>query len=300
MMRLVPVLLGALLAQDPGPRATFSSRTDLAVLHVSVLDRQAGFVGGLPREAFLVRENGRPQPITLFEHDDTPVTVGLVIDNSGSMGPRLDALIAAGMAFAASCNAADELFTVHFNERVWPGLPAGRPFTHDHEELHTALKRSIARGKTALFDALTSGMRHLEQGTQPRKALVVFGDGGDNASRATFADVLDTALRRDVVIYTIGLIDRDNREANPKVLRELAAVTGGEAFFPRTNDEILPALERIARDLRSSYTIGYAPPPETDGNHRREIRVHVNSPDHRPLTVRARSRYIAGGDGDGR
>jgi VWFA-related protein len=300
MMRLVPVLLGALLAQDPGPRATFTSRTDLAVLHVSVLDRQAGFVGGLPRDAFLVRENGRPQPITLFEHDDTPVTVGLVIDNSGSMGPRRDALLAAGMAFAAACNPADELFTVNFNERVWPGLPPGRPFTHNHEELRAALQRSTARGKTALFDALAAAMRHLEQGTQPRKALVVFGDGGDNASRTTFDSVLDTALRRDVVIYTVVLTDPDNREANPKVLRELAAVTGGEAFFPRTNAEIGPALERIARDLRSSYTIGYVPPPATEGNRRREIRVHVNSPDRRPLTVRARSRYIAGGSSDGR
>src|SRR5688572_32758908 len=101
-MRLVPLLLGALLVQDPGGRATFSSRADLVVLHVSVVDRDAGFVAGLPRDAFVVRENGRVQPITMFEQDDSPVTVGLVIDNSGSMVPRREAVIAAGMAFAQS------------------------------------------------------------------------------------------------------------------------------------------------------------------------------------------------------
>src|SRR5687768_17400768 len=106
-MRIVPLLVGALLAQDPGGRATFSSRSDLVVLHVSVVDRQAGFVAGLPRDAFVVRENGRVQPIAVFEQDDSPVTVGLVLDSSGSMLPRRDAVIAAGMAFAESSNPAD-------------------------------------------------------------------------------------------------------------------------------------------------------------------------------------------------
>ena len=299
-MRFVPLLVGALLAQDPGGRATFSSRSDLVVLHVSVVDRQAGFVAGLPRDAFVVRENGRVQPIAVFEQDDSPVTVGLVLDSSGSMVPRRDAVIAAGMAFAQSSHPADELFTINFNERVWPGLPPGQPFTSDHDVLRAALARSGARGQTALFDALLSALRHLDRGAQPRKVLILVSDGGDNASRARFPDVLDAALRRDVVIYAIGLADPEDREAKPRLLRELAAVTGGEAFFPRTNEEITPILERIARNIRSSYTIGYAPPAAADAGPRRKVQVDLQGGTHRKYAVRARSLYIAPEDGRGR
>jgi VWFA-related protein len=300
-MRLVPLLVGALLAQDPGGRATFSSRTDLVVLHVTVLERHAGFVADLPRDAFVVRENGREQPIAVFAQDDTPVTVGMVIDNSGSMVRRRDAVIAAGLAFAESSHPADELFTINFNERIWPGLPPGRLFTSDHQELRAALGRSTARGQTALFDALVSALAQLDRGAQPRKVLVVVSDGGDNASRARFEDVIDAALRRDVVIYAIGLADPDDKEAKPERLRELASVTGGEAFFPRANDEITPVLERIARDIRSSYTIGYAPPAGNSVDRRRHVQVDVRHPgDRRKLSVRARTSYIAPGAGSGR
>jgi len=299
-MRLVPLLVGALLAQDPGARATFSSRSDLVVLHVSVLDRHAGFVAGLPRDAFVIRENGRVQPIAMFDQDDTPVTVGLVIDSSGSMAPRRDAVIAAGLAFAHSSNPADELFTINFNERVWPGLPPGQAFTSDHAQLRTALDRTMSRGQTALFDALLQALQQMDRGTQPRKVLLVVSDGGDNASRGRFPEVLDAALRRDVVIYAIGLADRDDRDARPGLLRELAEVTGGEAFFPRSNDEIAPVLERIARDIRSSYTIAYAPPAGVAADGRRKVQVEVNAPDHRKLKVRARTLYIAPEGGSGR
>src|SRR5439155_2037119 len=129
---MLPWLILALLAQAPAqPRAAFSSRSELVVLRVSVIDRKAGFVSGLPREAFAVQEDGRPQAIQFFENEDTPVTVGLVIDCSGSMQRRRDGVIAAGMAFADSSHPADELFTLNFNEKVWAGLPDDRPFTSD-------------------------------------------------------------------------------------------------------------------------------------------------------------------------
>lgn len=293
-MRLVPLILGALIAQDPSGRATFSSRSDLVVLHVCVVDRQAGYVSGLPRDSFVVRENGRVQPIAVFDQDDTPVTVGLVIDNSGSMAPRRAAVMAAGLAFAQSSNPDDELFAVHFNERVWRGLPSGQAFTNDHSELRAALARSTARGQTALFDALLTALDHVDRGSQPRKVLIVVADGGDNASRARFAEVLEAAARRDVVIYAIGLADPEDREANPRLLRELAQVTGGEAFFPRSNEEIAPVLERIARDIRSSYTIGYTPPAAGAGTDaRRKVEVDVHGPGRRKLSVRARTLYLA-------
>jgi Ca-activated chloride channel family protein len=298
-VRVVPLLLGALMAQDPGTRATFSSRADLVVLHVAVVDRHAGFVAGLPKDAFVVRENGRVQPIAMFQQDDSPVTVGLVIDNSGSMVPRRDAVIAAGMAFAASSNPADEMFTVNFNERIWHGLPPGQPFTSDHAVLRQALGRATARGRTALFDALLTALRQLDEGSLPRKVLILVSDGGDNASRASFADVLDAALRRDVVIYTICLADPNDREAKPRLLRELAKVTGGESFEPRSNGEITPILERIARDVRSSYTIAYAPPAGPAPGARRQIDVDVQGREYRGYGVRARSLYIPPESGGG-
>jgi VWFA-related protein len=292
---LVLSVLGPFVGKAPQERAAFSSRTELAVLHVSVLDRQAGFVPGLPREAFTVQENGRPQPIAFFENNDAPVTVGLVIDNSGSMQPRRDAVIAASMAFASSSNPADEMFTINFNERVWPGLPPGRAFTSDLAELREALGKSGARGQTALFDGIDAALRHLAQARKSRKVLIVVSDGGDNASRAKFSDVLEAALRTDVVIYTIGLHDENDRDAKPKLLRELADVTGGEAFFPRDNESVTPVLERIARDIRSSYTIGYVPPAAA-ADARRQVKVDVKPPDRRKLKVRVRSTYVGTGD----
>jgi Ca-activated chloride channel homolog len=292
-VRTLALLLGALIAQDPGPRPTFSSRADLVVLQVSVIDRRAGFVAGLPRDAFVVRENGRAQPIAMFEQDDTPVTVGLVIDNSTSMVPRRDAVKAAGLAFAQSSHPQDELFTINFNEAIWPGLPPGRPFTSDHATLRQALERSTARGKTAMFDAVLTALRYADRGTQPRKVLILVSDGGDNASQAKFPDVLDAALRNDVVIYTLCLADTNDREAKPQVLRELAKITGGESFSPKSNDEVTPALERIAKDIRSSYTIGYAPPQGTTRGVRRRIDVDLQGDRYDKFTVRSRSLYIA-------
>jgi Ca-activated chloride channel homolog len=297
---MLSLLLAALLTQTPQapqPRAAFSSRAELVVLRVSVVDRRAGFVGGLPREAFVVHEDGRPQPIQFFENEDTPVTVGLIIDSSGSMQTRRDSVIAAGMAFADSSHPADELFTLNFNEHVWPGLPPHRPFTSDRDELRRALERSMARGKTALFDAIAMGLRHLDSGGKTRKVLVVVSDGGDNASQTRFDEVLDAALRKDVVIYTIGIYDPNDRDAKPGLLRQLADATGGEAFFPRANAEVTTLLERIARDIRSSYTVGYMPPAGAATPRRRNVQVDVRSPDGRKLAVRARSSYIGGSSG---
>jgi VWFA-related protein len=280
------LVIVALLLQRP----TYTSHADLVVLHVSVLDRHAGYVSNLPRDAFSVTEDGRPQQIEFFQHEDTPVTVGLVIDSSGSMRRRRESVIAAGMAFAASSNPADELFTINFNERVWPGLDEGQDFTSDGDTLRHALDRSTARGQTAFFDALSAAMRHLEKGHESRKVLIVVSDGGDNASRTTCDDILDRALRSDIVVYTVGVFDSDDDDKNPKLLKKLSDVTGGEAFFPKTNADVKPVFERIARDIRSSYTLGYVP---LDGG-AREHRLHVDvrDPERRKLSVRARTAYV--------
>jgi VWFA-related protein len=290
---MIGLLIGLLLTQDSQPAATFASRSELVVLRVSVVDRHAGFVSGLPRDAFVVQEDGRPQAIQFFENEDTPVTVGLVIDSSGSMLRRRDSVIAAGMAFAGSSHPDDELFTLNFNERVWPGLPPGQLFTTDRQDLRRALDRSTALGQTALFDAVAMGLRRLDEGHRTRKVLVVVSDGGDNASATRFDEVLDAALRKDIVIYAIGIYDRNDRDAKPDLLRQLADATGGEAFFPRAPGDVTPILERVARDIRSGYTVGYVPSAEADTARRRRVRVDVRSPDGRKLAVRARTAYIS-------
>src|SRR3954451_9616885 len=162
MLPYTLLLLLTLIAQAPVPalpraRPAFTSRSELTVLHVSVVDRRAGFVAGLPKDAFEIFEDGRPQPVGFFQNDDTPVTVGLVIDSSGSMLRRRDAVIAAGVAFAESSHPDDAMFSISFNEKVWRGLADGQAFTSDHEALHQALNRTGARGKTALFDAIGLG-----------------------------------------------------------------------------------------------------------------------------------------------
>ena len=290
-------------AQDAPPRAIFSSHSDLVVLHVTVLDGRSGFVPGLPREAFTVYEDGRRQQIDVFSNEDSPVTVGLVVDSSGSMQRKREAVIAAGLAFAQSSHPQDEMFTVHFNERVWTGLPGGQAFTSDLTELRQALQRSGARGRTALFDAIAFALEHLESGRMQKKVLVVVSDGGDNASTIGFQEVLDRAHRDDVVIYTIGLSDQYDRDADPGVLRQLARATGGEAFFlrasGRTTERVSRILSRIAGDIRSGYTIGYSPSREVgaDAGGFRAVKVEVSSPERRNLTVRARSGYVAGAAG---
>jgi len=277
--------------QDQSPRAVFSSTSDLVVLHVTVLDRRSGLVGGLPQDAFRVYEDGEPQTISFFRNEDSPVTVGLVIDSSSSMHRKREAVIAAGLAFAQSSHPDDQLFTIHFNERVWHGLPPDQAFTSDLADLRAALQRTTARGMTALFDALAQGLEHVDRGDAQKKVLIVLSDGGDNASRRQFADVLDTARRSDTVIYTIGMADQYDDDADPGVLKALARATGAEAYFPDDADDLTALLEQVARDIRSGYTIGYVPAKQKAGF--QEVRVDVAS--DRTLTVRARSGYMRKG-----
>ena len=284
-------LVPASASQDAPPRV-FSSHSELVVVHVTVKDRKAGLVAGLTREAFTVRENGRPETVSFFHNEDTPVTVGLVLDCSTSMYRKRDAVIAAGLAFARSIHPGDEMFTVNFNEQVWHGLPPSMPFTTDYEQLRNALQRSTARGKTALFDGMQSALAHLDKGHYQKKVLILVSDGGDNASSTTFDAVLDTALRSDAIIYTLSIHDEYDGDAKPDVLRRLAKATGGEAYFAHDPADSTAVLERIAREVRSGYTIGYVPSGSDSGFH--AIRVEAHAPDGRALVVRARSGYLAG------
>jgi VWFA-related protein len=166
------------------------------------------------------------------------------------------------------------------------------PFTTDTAQLQNALDQSTARGQTALFDGVRAALKHLADGHEQRKVLIVVSDGGDNASTSKFSDVLDMALRMDAVIYAIGMYDQYDRDAKPDVLRKLAKSTGGVAYFPHDPGDATKILEEIARDIRSGYTLGYVPSSARSGY--RTIRVEVHSPDNRKLSVRARAGYVAG------
>ena len=227
---------------------------------MTVVDRDGRLVAGLRPEHFAVYENDAPQPLAFLTQDDTPVTVGLLIDNSGSMRTKRDDVIAAGLAFAESSNPLDELFTVNFNERVWPGLPPGVSFASGFDQLRVALSTVTARGMTALYDAVTMGLDHLDEGTLTRKVLIVVSDGGDNASTARLKTVVDKARASNAEMYTVGLIDPDDSETNRGVLKQLAQLTGGAAFFPDRPGQIKEVFQGIAAEIRASYTLKCVPP----------------------------------------
>ena len=277
----------------PGADATISVDVNLVVLHAVVHDRKGNFVSALPEQDFRVLEDGRPQSVRVFRHEDMPVSLGLIVDNSTSMrGKRAD-VTAAALEFVRSSNQQDEMFIVNFNERATLGLPVERLFSASATELEKALNGVPAHGMTALYDGIMKGLTHLKSATADNKVLIVISDGGDNASRHTLGQVLDAAERSDVVIYSVGLFGDRPEDQNPGVLKKLARTTGGEAFFPVENKQVVTICQRIAADIRHQYTIAYMPSNQKlDGTYRKilvqAVRSHGGT-----LFVRTRDGYLA-------
>lgn len=270
----------------------FVIRSDvpLVLLDVSVQDRGGGFVSGLGKENFHLLENGHPQPITVFAGRDVPVTVGILVDESFSMGPKRADTLTAAMTFVHESNPQDEMFVVNFNHEVRFGLPKGVPFSDKPEPLRLALFQGVPVGKTALYDAVIAGLKHLTLGRRDKKALILISDGGDNASRATRREMLDMAESSLATIYTIGLFDEDDPDRNPGILNRLAHISGGEAFFPKNPAGTIPVCRRIAKDIRARYTLGYAPSIETRPGWR-HLRVQVSAPGRGKLVAHTRAGY---------
>src|SRR6185369_12882047 len=178
-----------------------------------------------------------------------PVTVGLVIDNSGSMRPKRDVVNRAAIGFLDASNPNDEVFITHFNDSVERSLPRGTQFSDDRNLLVKSLARDPSEGRTALYDAVISSLHQLEEGKQTRKSLLVVSDGGDNASKSRLADVIDALHGSFATIYTIGVYDSDDADRNPAVLRRLAEISGGEAYFPKELDDVQEICRRIAKDI---------------------------------------------------
>jgi VWFA-related protein len=262
-----------------------------------VRDRKGGYVGGLGQDAFRVSENKRPQAISFFNNQDAPVTVGLLVDSSGSMAPNRSMVIAAAVAFAETMNPEDEIFVLGFNEYVHTPLPQDARFTRDVPTLHRALTAAIkARGQTAIYDAVNAGLDYVGKGTSGRHVLVVVSDGGDNASGTTRSQVLANAQASNAVIYTVALVDPMNWEADPGFLSQLSESTGAVSFRPKSIGEVAEVLQRVARDIRNMYTLGYVP-THAMGPHKEELRrvaVEARLPSGQKLGVRTRRAYLAG------
>jgi len=265
----------------------------MVVLGATAQDRKNIPVSGLNKDNFQVYEDGVLQPIKYFSHEDIPVTVGLVIDNSGSMKPKRQDVIAAALAFARSSNPQDQMFVVNFNEKVSFGLPDNIAFTDQVARLQVALSRVAADGETALYDAVAVALEHLKKGDREKKVLIVVSDGGDNASGRKLTEIMALAGQPNAIIYTIGIFDDLDPDRNPGVLKRLAKDTGGESFLPQSLAEVTPICERIARDIRNQYTIAYVPTNrKRDGTHR-IIQVKASAPAYGRLSVRTRTGYFA-------
>jgi Ca-activated chloride channel homolog len=281
-----------------------TAKVDLVVLHATVLDKQGRMVNDLAKDDFQVFENGVPQKVAVFSHADIPVTMGIVIDDSGSMKEKRPAVNAAALAFVETSNPQDQVFIVNFNDAYYLDTPGD--FTSNMEDLRSALSRIDSRGGTALYDAVYSSLDHLHLGNRDKKVLLVVTDGEDNASSYTFPDLLRYAQQSNAVVYTVGLLgddenknglfkisSRGDRHAK-KVLELLAHDTGGEAYFPNSLDDVGSTCRQIAHDIRNQYTLAYYPTDKAaDGTFRL---VHVDAFEHgkkKKLVVRTRTGYYA-------
>jgi Ca-activated chloride channel family protein len=290
LILISPPIRGSLQQAD-GDSYTFRSDVRLVLLDVNVKDRDGKPVPGLAQENFRVFENGRPQRITVFDHADLPVTVGILVDESRSMSSKRADVLTAAQTFIEESNPRDQVFVLNFNDRVTRGLPPGVLFSDKLSELRAALYRGFPEGKTALRDAVIAGLRQLELGQRDKKTLVVISDGGDTTSEHTRAQMLNAVSRSIATVYAIGLFDADEPDQDPGILRQLARITGGEAFFPADSSVMVPLCRKIAKQIRTRYTVGYIPQTLTGGNSPRHIQVSVSSPGHSKFTVQARTSY---------
>jgi Ca-activated chloride channel homolog len=273
--------------------ATISVDVRLVVLHTSVRNNRGGIVSGLKERNFRVEEDGRPQVIRAFHSEDIPVAVGLVVDNSGSMTKKRSDVSAAASAFARSSNQGDEMFIVNFNDHVTLGLPDTKLFSASVDELESALLTPVPTGRTALYDAIINALAHIERSSNERKALVMFSDGGDNASKHTLNQVLQAVAQSGVTVYTIGLFDEEDPDRNPRVLRQIADASGGRAFLQGMSAGTMRICEHIAKDIRTQYTIAYSPSNQNFNGAYRTIKVSVRADHGVKLQARTRAGYMA-------
>jgi Ca-activated chloride channel family protein len=298
VLALAALAVPSLRAQSSAPAAAdykISVDVNLVLLDASVRDRKGLPVTTLREQDFAVYEDGVRQPIRLFRHEDVPVAAGIVVDHSGSMRQKLPHVIAAARTFVQVSNPQDRMFVVNFNEKVSLGLPDAVPFSSSPETLQAAIARAPTTGMTALYDATILALQRLTAGGRSKKVLLLISDGADNASTHTLDQLVRLAGQSSVVIYAVGIFDTGDPDRNPQVLRRLAEATGGEAFFPEEYSKVVAICDRIARDIRSQYTIGYESSSTGPPGAWRSIQVAAGAAPKDKLIVRTRTGYIAAG-----
>jgi VWFA-related protein len=278
-------------SDDENKNKRITASANLVVLPVNVTDSRGTFVHGLKKDDFRVLEDGQLQNIGIFDDQDAPVTVGLVVDHSRSMKTKLRDVVAAVSSFAHSSNPRDEMFVVDFNDDVTVEIMKGKAFSSDPKELAEAINAVSARGRTALYDAVGEGLLHLKYGHWEKKALIIISDGGDNASHIKYSQVLAQARQSQALIYSIALVGYEQDEENPGLLRKLCKDTGGIAYFPGPSESVTDVSTKIARDLREQYTLGYVPQTGKRSGAFRKIQVKVTAAGLGNVKVRTRPGY---------
>lgn len=278
----------------PRPRFQFSTTSALVVLPVVVTGPHGRFVSRLPGRDFQVYEDGQRQKLTLFEEGNAPISVAIVVDRSGSMAGKSEEAADAIAAFARASDPQDQILMVEFNDHPAYVGTHHSPFWRSRQRVLAAAGALPVGGETALYDAVDLGLRRLRRSQWRRRALVILSDGGNDAGRLRFRQVLARARRSWVTIYAIGLLGAPGEEENPGLLKRLCRATGGVAYFPHAaGAAVAAATAAIAGELRQQYTLGYVPDGLNGGGGFRRIEVRLVGPGNGKLRVRTRPGYVA-------
>ncbi len=286
---------------DKSKEYTINVDVNMVVIHATVIDKHGKMVNGLKEDDFKVFEDNIPQKLSVFSHADIPVTMGIVIDDSGSMREKRQAVNAAALTFVKTSNPQDQVFVVNFNDVYYLDTPGD--FAANMEDLKSALDKIDSRGGTALYDAVYASLDHLKLGNRDKKVLLVVTDGEDNASRYSFDELLKYAQKSNAVIYTIGLLGSEEpgglfkihgggAHRAAKVLKMVAEATGGQAYFPKSLDEVEGTCTQIAHDIRDQYTLAYYPTNARKDGTFRNLRVEAFNGRNK-LVVRTKPGYYA-------
>ena len=281
---------------DVDEKAPVITNTDLITFTVTVTDLYGRFVSGLNKTAFTIFDDKQPQEISFFSDDDSPVSVGVIFDISASMnGEKVRRARDALSHFIQTSHDSDEYFLITFNSRSQLLLDRSR----DGNALLDKLTFVQTKSNTALYDACYLGVERVQRGTHAKRALLLISDGQDNNSRYTFNELRRVLKESDIVLYAVGILGGSDVGSSlgmegQSILDELAGVSGGKAFYPRSSAEMDDIFEQIALELRHQYSIGYRPPNFTNDGKWHRIKVRVNPPRGLPrLFVRSKDGYFA-------
>lgn len=280
--------LMSLPAQQSDP--VFRTDTRLVVLHASVVDRRGNLVTDLDQSAFTVLEEKQEQPLRIFRREDIPISLGLVVDNSGSMRDKRKQVESAVVSLVKSSTRDDEVFVVNFNDDLYLDVT----MTNDVKKMEEGITQIDSRGGTAMRDAISASIDYMrEKSRKDKKVLLVVTDGNDNASAITLEKLVQRAQQSEVLVYSIGLLNEEERREAKRAERALEALTratGGQSYLPGAVADVEEVAKQVAHDIRNQYVLGYSPTNEAlDGGFRR-IEVKAKG---RGLTVRTRTGYYA-------